>query len=236
MTNASFRLLVFGSFAFLGCAAESTPTAIEANLETQIAEVRRGLTDQILLENTAVADADLAQLSDLPNLHVLLLDAETNAISDRGIEHLSKLTNLEHLRLRGAAVGDAGLGQIGDSLSNVRILNLPHAKFSDAGLAKLAQLPKLEQLRFSSPHVTDNGIAALKNYPQLKRIHLIDVPITEAALQTFAEMPRLESLYIDGVELGDDALSLLFNAHPTLHVHLGQLHHDRDPRKGDHEH
>jgi hypothetical protein len=84
--------------------------------------------------------------------------------------------------------------------------------------------------------VSDKGIAALKNFPQLKRVHLIDVPITEAALETFAQMPQLESLYIDGVELSDDALSALFTAQPKLHVHLGQRHHDRDPRKGDHEH
>ena len=236
MMNTVYCLLGVGCFALVGCATESAQTPAEANLTAQIADVRDGRSDQILLENTAVADADLAQLSDLPSLHVLLLDSDRNAISDRGIEHLSKLTNLEHLRLRGAAIGDAGLQQIADSLVSLRILNLPQAKFTDAGLAHLARLPQLEQLRFGSPHVTDGGIAHLKDFPQLKRVHLIDVPITEAALQTFAQMPQLESLYIDGVELGDDALSALFNAQPKLHVHLGQRHHDRDPRKGDHEH
>lgn len=209
-------------------------------LALQIAEVARGASDQILIDTWALGDDDLAPLGKFAkspqsrNLHVLLLDGPGNRLTDAAIAHLTGLTSLEHLRLRDAAIGDAGLAQIAGSLANLRILNLPQAQFGDAGLAELARLARLEQLRFGSRHVTDAGIAQLPGYPALKRVHLIDVPITAAALKTFAAMPQLESLYLDGAQLSDEAFAQLFAARPKLHVHLGQLHHDLDPHKHDH--
>jgi hypothetical protein len=221
--------------------AASKPSG-RAQIAAQLAEVERGASDQILIDDAPLGDDDLALLSKFAkseqrqNLHVLLLDGPGNRLTDGAIAHLAGLASLEHLRLRGAAIGDAGLTQIAASLPNLRILNLPQAQFSDAGLAELGRLPKLEQLRFGSPSVTDAGIAKLPDFPELKRVHLIDVPITAAALQTFAAMPRLESLYLDGAPIGDEAFEQLFAARPKLHVHLGQLHHDLDPHKNDHSH
>jgi len=208
----------------------------EQSFTQQLEAVQNGLSDQVLLEETAVSDSDLKQFGNLPQLQVLLLDSEKNQLSDGAMENLANLSNLIHLRLRGARVNDAGLTQIAASLPNLRILNLPHAQFSDRGLVELARLPKLEQLRFHSPQVTDAGIARLKEFPTLKRLHLIDVPITDAALRELAQLPRLESLYIDGANLSDAALEALFAARPQLHVHLGQRHHDHDPKRGDHVH
>ena len=237
-SSSNFRLCLLATIlAVSGCGqAESVTLAPEESLAGQIEDVRRGARDQIFLETTPLTDAQLAALPALPRLRVLLLDSDANQLTDAGLAHLENVAGLQHLRLRSARISNAGLTKIADSLPELRILNLPQANFGNEGLAELARLPKLEQLRFSSPAVTDAGIAGLREFPELKRVHLIDVPITDASLTVFAELPQLESLYIDGVQFSDAALEALFAARPQLHVHLGQRHHDRDPHKDDHRH
>jgi hypothetical protein len=231
-------ILVFCAAALIaGCNPAPPPAApIASNepaLAEQIAQARSGATDRIQLENHPVSDEDLAKLTDLPSLAVLLLDHDDNAITDVGLAHLSGLSNLIHLRIRAARITDDGIEHL-LPLENLRILNLPRADLTGEGLAKLAQLKHLEQLRLTSPRLTDADLAVLRDFPAVKRIHLIDVPITDKGLKVFHDMPQLESLYIDGGSVSDRAYEALFHANPKIHVHVDQQHHDRDPQRHEH--
>jgi hypothetical protein len=70
----------------------------------------------------------------------------------------------------------------------------------------------------------------------LRWLHLIDIPLTDAALQPIGELRNLESLYLDGARISDAAYDEFFRAHPNLHVHIDQHHHDRDPSRLGHSH
>jgi Leucine-rich repeat (LRR) protein len=214
-----------------GCSPPAPPA--EQSQTEQIAAIRSGKTDMILLESTPVQDADLLALTGIPSLRILQLDHPDNKITDGGMADLAKLSQLEHLRIRGSNIGDEGLKAICE-MPNLKILNLPQGKFTDAGLAHLKKLPQLESLRIGSPHVTDRGIAELKDYPSLLRVHLIDITITDRGLSDLHSIPKLESLYLDGANISDAAVDELFRKRPNLHVHFNQAHHDRDPNKHEH--
>jgi hypothetical protein len=47
-------------------------------------------------------------------------------------------------------------------------------------------------------------------------------------------MDGLWNLYLDGAGVSDEAWSRYFGARPTVHVHVDQAHHDRDPGRHDH--
>ena len=228
----------FTSFVLIGtlaggCVARQSPPAAvaEPSLADQIAAVRAGDSDAIKTFALTTND-DLAGVSQLPGLRELLL--EETQITDAGVLALTGLTDLEHLRLRGARIGNAGIAHL-CQFQNLRILNLPHAQFTDDALAELARLPKLELLRFSSPHVTDAGMEHLAQLDQLRFLHLISVPITDEGLGRLEALKNLESLYLDDIQVTDAAINRLLKAVP-LHIHLNQQHHDLDPHGHSHTH
>lgn len=204
----------------------------EDSLATQIQQVRSGQSDAIILRHKPLCDDDFAKLADLKPLR--RLEIEECRVTHVGVQYLTNLPKLEHLKLRGG-IGDEELQQLA-KISTLRFLNLPLAQFSDIGLAKIGQLSKLELLRFGSPKVSDAGIESLKQIISLRFLHLIDVPITDAALQHISQMKNLESFYLDGSHATDDAIGKLVLARPDLHLHINQQHHDRDPQKHTHKH
>lgn len=235
-SNSAFALIILSpiilSPLFLsGC----SPPAVtkEPSLAEQLTAIRNGSTDIVLVESTPLSDQDLAVIRDVPGLRVLQLDHADNKLTDVGMTEIAKLTQLEHLRIRGGSIGDGGLKALA-KMPNLKALNLPQGRFTDTGLAHLKELPKLEMLRIGSPKVTDKGIAELKDFPSLSRVHLIDIPITDQGLADLQSIPKLESLYLDGAHISDAAVDELFRKRPNLHVHFNQAHHDRDPNKHEH--
>lgn len=224
--------IILYSLFLPGCSPPPAPT-IEPSLSEQTAAVRKGSTDIILIESTPVGDSDLDLLEDVPGLRVLQFDHADNTLTDAGMAKLAKLTQLEHLRIRGGRIGDEGLKAL-SKLPNLRFLNLPQGKFTDQGLAQLGHLPSLDSIRIGSPNVTDAGIATFKDFPALRSVHLIDIPITDQGLADLLAIPKLNSLYLDGANITDAAVDEMFAKHPNLHVHFNQTHHDRDPNKHEH--
>jgi hypothetical protein len=193
----------------------------------QIAAVRAGTTDRIQVTREPVGDDQLSLL-DAPGLRELILDS--GRVTDAGLAGIARLTDLEHLRIRGGEIGDEGLRHI-CQLRSLRFLNLPQARLTDAGLSELHRLPHLELLRIGSPLITDAGMAEIAGLRSLRWLHLIDIPITDAGLRRLHDMKQLESLYLDGSRVTDEGFTRLFEAQPGLHVHVNQQHHDRDPER-----
>ena len=235
-SSSAFAFIILSpiilSILFLpGCSPPAE--TIEPSLADQLTAIRNGSTDIILIESTPLSDQDLALIRYVPGLRVLQLDHADNKLTDAGMVEIAKLTQIEHLRIRGGSIGDDGLKALA-TMPNLKALNIPQGKFTDAGLAHLKELPKLEMLRIGSPNVTDKGIAELNDFPSLSRVHLIDIPITDRGLADLQAIPKLESLYLDGANISDAAVDELFKKRPDLHVHFNQAHHDRDPNKHEH--
>lgn len=216
--------------------ASSSPEPVEPSFAEQLAAVSRGETNTIRVTAGAVGPAEFEQLSSLaPSsktangvLQELLLDE--GVVTDREIAVVASLSTLEHLRLRASPLTDVGAEILGISdLPVLRVMNLPQAKFSAKGIAALGKLPKLQQLRLGGPQIDDAAVARLSELPELRSLHLIGPKLTDEALVMIAKLPKLSSFYLDDCSLSDAAWEQFFTARPTLHVHIDQAHHDRDP-------
>lgn len=206
--------------------AESSPA--ELTFAEQAERVRSGESQTIRLTMSTITADDLKKLGEFANLQELLLD--TGGINDESIAILNNLAALEHLRIRESRLTDAGISTLDPrKLANLKILNLPQAELTAASIDHLASFPTLIQLRLGGGGLDDSAAAALTKLPALRSLHVIGPGFTDAALESLAGVPKLASLYIDDCHLSDEAWKRLFKAKPTMHVHIDQQHHDRDP-------
>ncbi len=211
-------------------APASPVAAVEAGDEwqTQLAAVQAGESETIRIVQQVIGPHELSDLQFVPNLTELLLDA--GEIDDSGLVVIAGLTQLEHLRIRGERVTDVGLANLAaGNLESLRVVNLPQASVTAVGIGHLAAMPALTQLRLGGAGIDDYALAELAKLPQLRSLHLIAPRLSDRALDELARSPKLTSFYLDDCALGDAAWERLFVAKPGLHVHIDQVHHDRDP-------
>lgn len=237
-TSSRFCILV-ALVGMLGCnQPPSSPNnsvvsppldSIELSFEEQLTQVLRGESIAIRLTQAKITGGQLDQLGDIRE-KLLELQLDAGVVDDTLLERLSRLTALEHLRLRDSPITDSGIAKLDPSmLPNLRIINLPQSTLTVKGLERLAGFPNLVQLRLSASQLDDSAAEVMATFPALRSLHLIGPKFTDSALDHLAKAPKLSSLYIDDCHLSDGAWERLFVAKPNLHVHIDQHHHDRDP-------
>ena len=96
-----------------------------------------------------VSDDDLPTLADFPALNSLMLIAP---VSDQGIRHLEKLTNLTHLTLDSDGITDAGLSRL-HALKNLVFLNVSETKVTRGGPAMQQLQQALRKCTIMQPRV-----------------------------------------------------------------------------------
>lgn len=128
--------------------------------------------------------SDLARLSELKNLKMLVLDItpideQINSganISDRNVAthmlaNFPVLPKLEQLDLNNSSVGDEDVGRL-SGFKRLKSLNLSMTLVTDAGLARLAPLTSLEELAIDQRMVTSKGFEALARLDRLRAVHI----------------------------------------------------------------
>lgn len=206
-------------------------TDADASWQMQFAAILAGKQETLLLEDQPITPQQLGQLAQLEgSLEQLLIDA--GGVDADSLPAILALKGLTHLRLRECPLGDGSFEQLAASgLDKLRILNVPQAQVTARGIASLAALPRLVQLRLGGAQIDDAAVAEIARLPELRSLHLIGPSLTDAALTELAQAPKLSSFYLDDCQLSDQAWEQLFAAKPRLHVHVDQQHHDRDPHK-----
>jgi len=215
-----------------GCrdAPPSSGTPVPSVVE-QVEAVRAGRTATIKA-TTPLSAAEWEALCGLRGLRVL--DLQAGRADDRMATILVSLPDVERLVLRESPLTDEGFETLA-RLESLRDLNVPQAACTAAGVRALAQLPGLRALRLGGVRGSGTEVCeAVQSLSGLRSLHLIDVPIGDAGLDVLARMDGLWNLYLDGAGVSDEAWSRYFGARPTVHVHVDQAHHDRDP--GRHRH
>lgn len=208
------------------------PTIAPAVLFEQICtEIRKGHGDTLHIMEYPVDDAMVAAMTDLDSVETLIFDE--GAVTDKAIETIAKLPKLQHLRLRLSPIGDEGMKQIA-TIQSLWYLNLPHAECTAEGVRELAALHGLRQLRLGSSNLGNDVTREIAKIPSLRGVHLIGIPVTDEGLKTLAAMKYLESLYLDDSAVTEAGWEWLFREYPHLHVHVDQIHHDRDPKAHKH--
>lgn len=105
---------------------------------------------------------DDSQLAPLAELHTLIwLDVVGVPLTDDAAIHISRLENLERLRIDETPITDAGLIHLA-RLPKLHTLNLSSTPITDAGLTHLAKVSNLKELYIQKTQVTPAGTAKLQ--------------------------------------------------------------------------
>jgi len=145
----------------------------------------------LYLSGTQITDAGLVHLEKLTNLNALYLNG--TQITDAGLVHLEKLTNLNALDLNGTQITDAGLVHL-EKLTNLNALALGRTQITDAGLVHLEKLTNLNALYLIATQITDAGLVHLEKLTNLNALYLNVTQITDAGLKGLRQ--RLPNTYV----------------------------------------
>ena len=180
----------------------------------------------ITLASTAVADADLARLSEMES--VKTVNIEGTEIGDAGARLLPR--TIETLFAGSTAIGDDGLKGF-TKLRKVRLANtyvegpglrelkaaeeidLHGAPVGNNGIEALAALPKLRVLSLASTDISDG--AALEKLTSLVTLNLASTDLTDAGISGLARLTGLKSLVLRDARITGKALSA-FGSLPSL--------------------
>jgi Leucine-rich repeat (LRR) protein len=115
--------------------------------------------------------------------------------TDKGLEFLAHCQKLEYLRVGSIGVTDAGMEHLA-KLTNLKTLNLFGCdNITDGGLAKLSTLKHLENLNISCNGITIAGINQLNSLSNIRRMHITKLQRGDATLD-LSGMKLLEDVII----------------------------------------
>jgi hypothetical protein len=174
------------------------------------------------LECSESCDSTLEVIGELKELETLIVFGHD--ITDSGIAHLTRLTNLKQLQfLDCGPISDDTLRHL-SRLPKLEILAICGDRFSDQGLAVLPNFPSLEQLhlRTSSPRITDAGLIQLQGSRQMQylTLELDGTNITAQGIRHLQRVKGLRGLTIKGGPVSRTDLERLERKIPNLRTTL----------------
>ncbi len=156
--------------------------------------------DYLALPAIGLTDTGLAHVANLENLKYLWVAAFTGSkLTDQTLARLAKLPRLEELTI-GGAFTDEGMSSLG-GVQSLKALTLSCGPLMDprvtnAGIAHLARLTKIQQMGFSNVRqCTLSGLSALKDLGDLRMLHVNDIRQDQKGMD-LSGMVRLEDLII----------------------------------------
>ena len=142
--------------------------------------------------------------------------SKNNAVSDADLDQIVKLLpDIEVLLLESTDVTDAGLATL-NRLKRLQYLSLSDTQVSDAGLEHLKGLNQLHALRLNNTRVTDTGLEHLKLH-HLRMLHLDGTQVTDAGLEHL-KGHRLAALSLNDTKITDAGLEHLRGSDRTPRV------------------
>jgi hypothetical protein len=136
--------------------------------------------------------------------------------TDAGLAQLKSLPHLRKLSLGKSVMGSASTAAIGQC-SELRVLYLAGSGLSDTELAALKKLTFLESLDISdNPQVTDAGMATVKSLERLQVLNLSKTALTDKGLMELRPLDGLRSLHVVGTKVTAGAAEKFADEMPNL--------------------
>src|SRR5262249_16223979 len=122
------------------------------------------------------------------------LDLHSANITDAGLAHVKKLTNLRVLNLRGRNCTDTGMAHLA-GLKSLRVLDLSRTEITDRGLNALKGLTQLIRLDPSETVIKGTKADWLKGLTKLRKLDLPGQAISDAVVKVLARNDKLHVLF-----------------------------------------
>jgi len=184
-------------------------------LGAKVTEAKGVVTSVDAADCSKWTEADFKQLGQLGHLKNLSMSA---GLSDATLPLLAGLAELETLQTNLATVSDEGVQGFA-AMKNLRTLKFfhPGKSFTGAGLAKLAELPRLSSLTVAgSLAFGDEGLAAVATLPHLQEFRTWHAGSTLEGMKKLSALKELKSLtlgqrlaYSPPTSLSDETIAVL---------------------------
>jgi hypothetical protein len=163
------------------------------------------------------SDRAMETVAKLTNLEVLMMWEAT--VTDAGIERLKSLRMLNSIHVDKAGLGDDSLKHL-SSLPLLHTMNLQGNRFTDKGLAYLKDMRRLKQLvpDNGDTDITDAGMAHLSGLVNLERLGIQQTRVTDEGLKHLVGLKKLKDLWASGSLVTDEGIEKLRAELPTVKV------------------
>lgn len=161
---------------------------------------------ELKLWGVEVDDEVLESLVNLDKLRVLEVSARP--VTLRGTRAVSRLKNLEELRIFFCRFGDDEVVPFA-KLSKLKRLTLGECKVGDRGVESIAKLQNLEWLDLPGAPVGDAGMDSLAKLPKLSYVNILRTKISNAGLRKLSRAKSITHLSVDQTAIDDDGLAAL---------------------------
>lgn len=142
-------------------------------------------------------------------------------VTDDDLVTMSHWGSLKSLDLKRRAITDAGIACLG-SLRRLEHLNLSQVSgLTDNGLARFESLSSLRALQLGGTAITDQGVAAISKVVSLRSLILKDTRVSDASIELIGRLPMLETLDLRGCDLTEDGLCQLETYRTLTDLRLG---------------
>jgi len=178
----------------------------------RIAEIKT--LKKLDLSHTYVSDRSIERLPQLQQLEELILDT-CEFITDASLNYLRANKNLKRLVLRGTDVTDVGMPHLAQ-LTGLKRLDISHSMLGDVGLESLSALVELEELYLGGNLITGMNLNSLKLLPKLKKLSFNGIQRRNAGA---CWSPRITDLDLDTISL----LSNLEDLNLGIGISLGRV-------------
>ena len=160
-------------------------------------------------ENTRSCEDLLVKVARLPGLKSLQL--KESQATDGGLESIGRMTGLEEILIWDAgSVTDAGVAHLA-GLSRLDRVHISGSKMTDESLVLLSGLPSIKSLSLQFSHFTDAGLARLQGRDRLTTlaIGLGDFRVTDAGVSHLSKFPCLALIDLQNSRVTDMGLESL---------------------------
>jgi len=117
--------------------------------------------------------------------------------------------------------GDAGLDALLPVAENIVSLDLARTQVTDAGLAKVAKMKGLKELRLDNTGIGDAGLDHLTGLTNLEYLNVYGSKVTDGGVQKLAGLANLKALYLWQTGVTKAGVAQLQGKLPKAHINNG---------------
>ncbi len=117
--------------------------------------------------------------------------------------------------------GDAGLDALLPVADSIVSLDLARTQVTDAGLAKVAKMSALKELRLDNTGIGDAGLVHLTGLKNLEYLNVYGSKVTDGGIQKLAGLSNLKALYVWQTGVTKAGVAQLKGKLPKAHINNG---------------
>lgn len=170
--------------------------------------------DLVEVEIDNVQDGEVRRLAEQTTIRHLVV---SGMLSDRSIESISHLINLERLEIHGGRYSGAGFSEL-SKLTKLRSLTISDTALSDDAAANIGRLVTIEELSLTNTRLASRQLRHFKDLQKLSTLDLSGNLVGDKGLEVLQEMKGLTDIRLQRSMVTAKGIKKLHEAFPHAQI------------------